>query len=334
MLREGSSTGTRRQDAAASRPVKEHSPAARSKQADGFPGEAISLRFCATSPEASQSRRGRRRPRRRAAGGTSANSTSAPTRRPRPRPARGHRPRDRSQACRPLRPVHEGDCGGQIGIGSRRERSTGHPPWRRSWPAPSGAAILTARSHRRHGADDIVFARDYRLSYRSGRRESRHSSRWPWGRQHDHHCRRHGDPEGPGQADRIADPDGHGPAGQTDGRRSPTIKEFVPIRRARQPRLRRLGHLRGRLLRGREDRRACSRSALLDQIKDELSARQAHAGRVRSAVREAARRTERQEGQEQEGPGRAAHRRHPPVQGRQQARPRRCWSGAAARRSS
>jgi myo-inositol-1-phosphate synthase len=44
----------------------------------------------------------------------------------------------------------------------------------------------------------------------------------------------------------------------------------------------------------------------------------ADAGRVRPALREAARRAERQEGEEQEGPRRAADRRHPPVQGRQQ----------------
>ena len=44
------------------------------------------------------------------------------------------------------------------------------------------------------------------------------------------------------------------------------------------------------------------------------------AGGVRSALREAARRAERQEGQEQAGSRRAGDRRHPPVQGRATAR--------------
>ena len=56
--------------------------------------------------------------------------------------------------------------------------------------------------------------------------------------------------------------------------------------------------------------------ALLEQIRPELEAIKPMAGGVRSALRQAARRPERQEGQEQEGSRRAADRRHPHVQGR------------------
>ena len=60
--------------------------------------------------------------------------------------------------------------------------------------------------------------------------------------------------------------------------------------------------------------------ALLEQVRPELETDPAVAGGVRSALREAARRPERQEGQEQEGSRRAGRRRHPQVQGRQRAR--------------
>ena len=59
---------------------------------------------------------------------------------------------------------------------------------------------------------------------------------------------------------------------------------------------------------------------LLEQIKPELEADHADARGVRSPLREAARRAERQEGQEQAGPRRAAARRHPEVQEGQRAR--------------
>ena len=55
---------------------------------------------------------------------------------------------------------------------------------------------------------------------------------------------------------------------------------------------------------------------LLDQIKHELEQIKPMAGGVRSPLRQAARRPERQEGQEQEGSRRAADRRHPEVQDR------------------
>ena len=60
--------------------------------------------------------------------------------------------------------------------------------------------------------------------------------------------------------------------------------------------------------------------ALLDKVRPELETDPAVAGGLRSALRQAARRPERQEGQEQEGSRRAGHRRHPQVQGRPPAR--------------
>ena len=60
--------------------------------------------------------------------------------------------------------------------------------------------------------------------------------------------------------------------------------------------------------------------ALLEKIRPELETDPAVAGGVRSALRQAARRPERQEGQEQARPRRTGDRRHPHVQGRQRPR--------------
>ncbi len=91
-------------------------------------------------------------------------------------------------------------------------------------------------------------------------------------------------------------------------------------RRSERHRLRRLGHLRRQLLRSGQSMPACSRKRCSIRCKDELAAIKPMAGGVRSALREAARRPERQEGQEQEGSRRSADRRHPQVQERQQLR--------------
>ena len=105
---------------------------------------------------------------------------------------------------------------------------------------------------------------------------------------------------------------------RTEGR-SPKINDVVPLAGARRSRVRRLGHLRRRLLRRGENRR---RARAVAARAGSARAREDPpvAGRVRSALREAARRPERQEGQEQEGSRRAGDRRHPRVQGRQQPR--------------
>ena len=60
---------------------------------------------------------------------------------------------------------------------------------------------------------------------------------------------------------------------------------------------------------------------LLDQIRPELEADPAVARRVRSALRQAARRAQRQEGQEQARPRRPGARRHPEIQEGQRPQP-------------
>ena len=90
-------------------------------------------------------------------------------------------------------------------------------------------------------------------------------------------------------------------------------------RRPRQHRLRRLGYFRRELVSGgAHGRRARAVAARSDQARARSD--QADDRRVRSALREAARRPEREEGQEQEGSRRAASRRHPRVQERQRPR--------------
>ena len=74
--------------------------------------------------------------------------------------------------------------------------------------------------------------------------------------------------------------------------------------------------------------------SLLDQIKPELEAIKPMTGGVRSALREAARRPEREERQEQEGSRRAAARRHPQRSRRTTASIAWSWCGAAARKCS
>ncbi len=108
---------------------------------------------------------------------------------------------------------------------------------------------------------------------------------------------------------------------RTEGR-SPLVKDFVPLAEPGRYRVRRLGHLRGQLLRvGQARGRAREGPAREDPAR--ARGHQAVEGRVRPAVREAARRPEREEGQEQARPRRAAPRGHPPLQAGAQPQPAR-----------
>ena len=99
---------------------------------------------------------------------------------------------------------------------------------------------------------------------------------------------------------------------RTDGR-SPKVKEFVP-----------LAGLDDLVFTGwdifEDNMYAAARNAgvlerdLLDKVKGRLSAITPHEGGLRSQLREEDRRTERQEGQEQDGSGRAASPGHPRFQ--------------------
>ena len=161
----------------------------------------------------------------------------------------------------------------------------------------------------------IVFARAHNCRHRSGPRQAGRFAGRPWRRQHHDHRRGHRHQKRPRQTDRLADADGHHPPRQTH--RGPIAQDQRrrAARGARRSGVRRLGYFRGRLLRGGEDRRRPRAGAARA---DSARARtdQALAGGVRSALRQAARRPERQEGQEQARPRRAGDRRHPPVQGR------------------
>ena len=107
--------------------------------------------------------------------------------------------------------------------------------------------------------------------------------------------------------------------GKRTDNRAPKISRVRSARRTERHRFWRMGHLQRQLLRSGQTcgraRRNASRSDQRGVGRD-----QADAGGVRSALREAARRSQRQEGQEQEGSRRSAHRGHPQLQAHQQLR--------------
>ncbi len=121
--------------------------------------------------------------------------------------------------------------------------------------------------------------------------------------------------------------------GKRTDARSPKVKEFVP-----------LAGLDDLVFTGwdifEDDMYTAAANAgvlerdLLDQIKPFLQIDQAAQGGVRPQLREEARRTQRQEGQEQDGPGRAGARRHPRVQEDVRAPRASSRSGAARPRHS
>ena len=184
--------------------------------------------------------------------------------------------------------------------------------------------IVTASGSRRRSTyaktcafpHDIVADCDSTTRHCPCARQARRAARRPRRRQHDDHRRRDGDPERPGAADRLADPDGHDPPRQAHRGARAEDQGLRAARRPQRHRVRRLGHLRGGLLRrGAHRRRARAVSARSGSRR--ARGRQADAGGVRPALRQAARRPERQEGQEQAGPGRAARS---PTSGRSRRR--------------
>ena len=127
----------------------------------------------------------------------------------------------------------------------------------------------------------------------------------------------------PREADRQPDPDGHGPARQAHRQPLAAHQGLRAARRARGPRVRRLGHLPRQRLRGRQeggrarDTSTSSRSRpFLETIKpwpavfDPQYVKKLHGA-------------EREEGQEQARPGRAGLGRHRALQ--EGERPRRAW---------
>ena len=133
----------------------------------------------------------------------------------------------------------------------------------------------------------------------------------------------------------IAHPDGHrsasAPAPTTT---SPLIKDYVPARRPRRPRVRRLGRLPRRRLRRRHARRR-ARRAPARAARRRAARHQADAGGVRAGVRHAtSTATTSSPAASKMELAEAAHRRHPAVQRRATAAT--AWSpcGAARPRST
>ena len=141
------------------------------------------------------------------------------------------------------------------------------------------------------------------------------------GRRGDHIRRRRGSgTQRDFQPHRIADADGHHPPGQAH--RWPLAEDqgLCSAGRPQRPGLHRLGHLRRRHVLGRaQGGRARSLAAGAGQAVSLDD--QAAQGGLRQELREEARRAEREEGQEQDGSGRAAARRHPRLQEVQRRRP-------------
>src|SRR5207245_1833500 len=81
-------------------------------------------------------------------------------------------------------------------------------------------------------------------------RQTRRAAGRPRRRQHDDDCRRAGCSQRILKTDRLADADGHRAARQAHRRALTEDRRRRAALVARRPRLRRLGHLRGRLLRG------------------------------------------------------------------------------------
>ena len=156
-----------------------------------------------------------------------------------------------------------------------------------------------------HFPHDIVADCDSTTRHCPCTRQAWRAARRPRRRQHDDHRRRDGHPQGPGAADRLADADGHDPARQAHRGARAEDQRVRAAGRPRRHRLRRLGHLRRGLLRRRADGRRARAGAARSGSR-RARGDQADAGRVRPALRQAARRPERQEGQEQARPRRTA----------------------------
>ena len=200
-------------------------------------------------------------------------------------------------------------------------RATGRPASR-----PPSSTAIASRADSRSSCG--ISTRDHkclRMICSSGceKSEEDREGRWKAGRpagrarggQHDDDCGRHGHATRPGEAHRVADADGHDSPRKTHRGRSPAIKDFVPLASLDDIVFGGWDIFDDNCYEAAKTAGVLERQ-LLEQIKPELEAITPMPGGLRSAVCEAARRPERQEGQEQAGSRRAAPRRHPEVQGR------------------
>ena len=151
------------------------------------------------------------------------------------------------------------------------------------------------------------------------RRSSRCAAGRPGRGQHDLHRGSPRPAQEPRGAHRLAVADGHRAARQTDRGTLAADSRFRAAGRTRRSGVRRLGHLRGRLLRGGPHRRRAGRGAARANPARARSD-SALAGRLRAAVREAPERSARQARRQQARAGRAGGRRYPPLPGDQSTR--------------
>ena len=228
-----------------------------------------------------------------AASGTAAGTRSAP----RPAARRGFgrpparcataAPSSASAYAPPVMPTRAASVEEQARIAADRRRHA--LPDADAGDGDDERLLRRSAAGKRPWPNDIVLPRYETRSNCSSTGQTRHPARRPRRRQHDHHRRRPRHPQGPREAHRLADPDGHDPPRQAHRGTLAADQRVRSPRRARRHRVRRLGHLRRELLRGGADgRRARAGAARADPAR--ARGDQADARGVRSALREAARR--------------------------------------------
>ncbi len=108
--------------------------------------------------------------------------------------------------------------------------------------------------------------------------------------------------------------------GKRTENRAPLIKDFVPLAEPERPRLRRLGHLRGRHVHRRDQGRR-PREGPSEPAPCVPAGHPADVRGLRQALCEAPRRAQREEGGQLVREGAGADGRHPQLQGEEQLRP-------------
>ena len=156
----------------------------------------------------------------------------------------------------------------------------------------------------------VRYAHEAHPTHSAGRRETGHSDPRHGRRHHHVHRRRGSHQAGHGQADRLDHPAEHHPPGQAHRQQHAENQGFRAAGEDRRSGIRRLGHLRRKLLRSRA---ACRRAGKAAARKPARSARedQAHAGRLRQRICQAHQRSQPEAERLQDGSRRDADGRHP-----------------------
>ncbi len=168
---------------------------------------------------------------------------------------------------------------------------------------------------------DIVAGCDSTTRDRPCTRQAWRAARRPRRRQHDDHRRRAGDPQGAGAPDRLADPDGHHPSRQAHRRRARRRSTSSSPSPASTTSSSAAGTSSRKTATRRPARPACSSRRSSSRSAAELEAIKPMPAVFDQRYVKRLDGPERQEGQEQARPRRAAHRRHPRLQGEARLRP-------------